>query len=85
MHFHINVVRGPTFHVGAITGIAKLGGDTATWTDAPNPDGETAAVLRLKFNANRHLTVESENAEAYHGARAHFDGDYFKVFPLKKE
>ena len=41
------------------------------------------AKLRFKFNANRSLTLESEGAEYYHGARAYFDGRYFKVAPLK--
>lgn len=83
--FEINVVRGPTFHLGEISGTAKLKGDTATWTDAEKPEGEKAAVVRLKFNADKSLTVETENAESYHGARAYFDAQYFKTATAEKK
>ncbi|HEX2748380.1 MAG TPA: lysozyme inhibitor LprI family protein [Verrucomicrobiales bacterium] len=85
LHFEMNVVRTAAFNLGEISGTAKLEGETATWTDAPKPEGEKPAKLTFKFNANRSITIESENADAYHGAHAHFDGQYFKVAPLKKE
>ena len=83
LHFEINVVRTAAFNLGQISGMAKLEGETATWTDAPKPEGEKAAKLTFKFNANRSVTIESENADSYHGAHAHFDGRYFKVASLK--
>jgi hypothetical protein len=85
LHFEINVVRTAAFNLGNISGTAKLSGETAAWTDAPKPEGEKAATLKFKFNANRSLTIESENADAYHGAHAHFDGQYYKVVQAEKK
>lgn len=85
LQFEINVVRTAAFNVGDVSGVAKLEGETATWTDAPKPQGDKAAVLKFKFNPDRSLTVESENADSYHGHNAHFDGRYFKVAPLPKK
>jgi uncharacterized protein YecT (DUF1311 family) len=85
LHFEISVVRSPAFHTGNLSGTAKPSGESASWTDAPKSEGKKVAKLRFKFNANRSLTLESEGAEYYHGARARFDGWYFKVAPLKAD
>ncbi|HWB05760.1 MAG TPA: lysozyme inhibitor LprI family protein [Verrucomicrobiales bacterium] len=85
LHFEINVVRTPAFNLGEISGTATLSGGSASWTDAPKPEGEKPATLTFTFNANRSLTIKSENADSYHGHNAHFDGQYFKIAPLKPE
>lgn len=85
LDFEIDVVRTPSFALGNIGGAAKLNGDTATWTETPEDKEKKPAVVRLKFNADKSLTVETENAESYGGHRAYFDAQYFKAVTAGKK
>jgi len=85
--FTIDVVRGPTYHVGSIAGQARINGDHARFTDAnnaerPSEDEETWLDFQL---SNPRIEVRGINTGWYHGVRAYFDGTYIRVGPLSKE
>ena len=80
LRFLIEVVRGPTYHVGALSGSAKRNGRTARFT-TPNLDGDGDAWLTFVRDGMR-LRVVADNADAFHGARAYFDGDYLRLSDL---
>jgi uncharacterized protein YecT (DUF1311 family) len=80
VRFAFDVVRGPTAHTGDIEGSARRTGNRTTFTDADPPAnqrGQKPCVIRLAFIGNR-VEVTCENTEPYHGARAYFDGVYYK-------
>ncbi len=81
LDFSIFVVRGPTAHTGELSGIAKLDGKTkARFKDEDEEafiDGKPA-VLDFLFEGNV-VEIKGENTSYYHGARAYFDGVYFKT------
>ncbi len=86
--FALSVVRGPTFHLGDISGRAEVNGSLARYTDkADDPekvkaDGETW----LNFaREGRFLVVVGVNTQYYHGARAYFDGKYVRVGEARPE
>lgn len=80
LHFTLNVVRGPTHHVGMIGGKAKLNGSTG-WFEL-KAEGEEKPTW-LTFLNNREgdgrIEVVGENTQPFHGARAYFDGSYLRV------
>lgn len=73
--FDIDVVRGPTFHTGNIDGIAGIQGEMAVFRSEDSPP----AVITLKRDSRGRIVVTEENTDAYHGARAYFQGLYFKT------
>ena len=79
-NFTINVVRGPTFHLGNLSGKAKIGSDgVAVFVDA-EPDAfidGKPCIIRFELKGKR-IQLTGENTMHYHGARAYFDGEYFK-------
>ena len=84
LFFEIDVVRGPTAHVGSLAGVASwnypLGWFSDKGRDADkDKDGETNLAFVLE---NRKLRIFGANTQYYHGARAHFDGDYVRVKDL---
>jgi uncharacterized protein YecT (DUF1311 family) len=83
--FEIDVVRGPTAHIGSISGAASwnypLGWFSDKGRDKDKPE-ETNLVFILE---NRRLRVIGANTQSYHGARAHFDGEYVRVAELSAE
>lgn len=81
--FHIDVVRGPTYHLGFVRGEAAKDGEGANfeeWREEYIFDGK-AAKISFKREGSK-VIIEGENTGAYHGARAYFDGEYFKVTDL---
>ena len=83
--FSINVVRGPTWHTGELTGIAMLKRSAAVYKERLEA-GEDREPCELTFNfVDGHIVkLEGKNTQYYHGARAYFDGTYFKVAKLDK-
>jgi len=78
--FTLDVVRGPTYHVGHLGGSAEWLGSTARFTiDAV--DGEAATWLTFVKRGIK-LEVIGENTSPYHGARAYFDGHYVRIAEL---
>lgn len=75
LEFTVNVVRGPTSHLGEIAGVAQLKGEQATYSDGEAPP----AKLDWSFEPDGVVNVTEQNTDQYHGARAYFRGQYFKV------
>ncbi len=81
--FALDVVRGPTYHLGRIDGKAKWNGGTARFsTEAPEGEGE-AWLTFVKRGPK--VEVVAENASGFHGARAYFDGHYLRIAELTDE
>lgn len=80
--FTFEVVRGPTFHLGNVEGVAKFNEDKskATWVDSSNAD----CKIFFTFEEGRMTTVTEQNTSEYHGARAYFSGTYYKVVAATK-
>ena len=77
LHFLIEVVRGPTYHVGGLSGSAERNGRTARFS-TPDLYGDGDAWLTF-IRDGMHLRVVADNADAFHGARAYFDGEYLRL------
>ncbi len=82
LYFLVACVRGPTSHVGDLTGIAvwntSIGWFSDKGRDKDKPD-ETNLSFILR---DRKLEITGANTGYYHGARAYFDGSYVKVKEL---
>jgi uncharacterized protein YecT (DUF1311 family) len=82
--FSLSVVRGPTSHTGDVSGRISLKGGNGIFHD-PNPEeGEKPAEIRFKILDNRRIEIKARNDGYLHGARAYFDGVYFKSGPLNQ-
>ena len=81
LYFLIEVVRGPTYHLGGITGIAQINGHMARYSDndTENKKKETWVTF---ITGGQRLKLITANAHYYHGARAYFDGEYLRVADL---
>lgn len=81
--FALEVVRGPTYHMGNIGGPASWNGSTARFTtESQDEDGETWLTF---IKRGLKLELIAANASSFHGARAYFDGDYVRVSELSDE
>jgi hypothetical protein len=77
----LSVVRGPTAHTGDIEGSLTEFGTNKYKLDVKNSDGKICSLLMSKNSLN-HLSVKTADYEAcqeFHGARAQFDGTFYKV------
>ena len=76
-HFGISVVRGPTFHLGDISGVLKIEGEKASFETRAEPDAKlTTLTFSPVQDGSGRIQVEGKNTHWYHGARAYFDGQY---------
>lgn len=89
IQFRIDVVRGPTAHLGYLAGVAPVNENLARFTDAQTADqakrerlGETWLTFMRRSD---HLELLTANPGYYHGARAYFYGAYYRVAPLTDE
>jgi uncharacterized protein YecT (DUF1311 family) len=83
--FGIAVVRGHSFHVGGIAGLAKKTKTGAKFVEkVPKDEEREAAILTFTLKDSGWLEVKGEHTEHHHGARAYFDGEYRKVAKLAK-
>ena len=84
--FSIEVVRGPTYHLGRIGGVAKINANMARFSDAGRAEdikAEDEDETWLTFiDRGRKIEVIGTNTLPYHGARAYFDGRYIRVAEL---
>lgn len=82
LFFVFHVVRGQSLHVGAIAGVGHwnrpLGWFSDKGREAEKPEESNIAFIEKE----RHLEVTGANTSYYHGARAYFDGAYYKIAPL---
>lgn len=82
LHFTIEVVRGPTAHLGGIAGIAAWNYPIG-WFSDKGRDKDKPTETNLAFHLrNKRLEVVGANTSEYHGARAYFDGRYVLVAGL---
>lgn len=82
LHFIIQCVRGPTSHVGGLSGIAAWNSNIG-WFSDKGRDKEKTEETNLSFILrDKKLEVIGANTGYYHGARAYFDGSYVKVKAL---
>ena len=82
LHFSIEVVRGPTAHLGAIAGLAAWN-DPIGWFSDKGRDKTRQDETNLSFVLrDGKMQLTGGNTSPYHGARASFDGDYVRVASL---
>lgn len=82
LFFVMECVRGPSFHIGGLTGVGAWN-QSIGWFSDKGRDKEREDVTNLSFILHdRQLQVIGANTSYYHGARAYFDGHYVKVEPL---
>lgn len=83
MRFTISVVRGPTYHTGAIAGRAVANEITARFSTRIDDDEAETWLTFLREDGR--IRVIGENTQFYHGARAYFDGRYLRIRELTAE
>ncbi len=78
IRFELEVVRGPTAHIGQIDGIwTPSKAQKWTWTSSPGCTAKDPECCMLEFQSfSNRIEVEELSCSAYHGARAYFDGTY---------
>jgi uncharacterized protein YecT (DUF1311 family) len=82
LYFTIEVVRGPTAHVGGLAGIAAWN-TSIGWYSDKGLDKTKSEETNLSFvQRDGKMQLTGANTSHYHGARAYFDGDYVKVGSL---
>jgi uncharacterized protein YecT (DUF1311 family) len=80
--FRLNVVRGPTSHTGDVSGRVVLRNGIGIYRDPQPAEGEKAAEITFHILDDRRVEIKARNDSYLHGARAYFDGVYFKSAPL---
>jgi uncharacterized protein YecT (DUF1311 family) len=80
--FNLSVVRGPTAHTGEVSGRIVLRAGTGIFRDPDPLEGESPAEIKLNVLDDRRIEIKARNDGYLHGARAYFDGVYFKSGPL---
>ncbi|MEM1443786.1 MAG: lysozyme inhibitor LprI family protein [Verrucomicrobiota bacterium] len=83
IEFFLEVVRGPTYHLGSIGGIAETNEIEARFSiEEESADQPTWLTFRQEGGR---LAVTGINTKFYHGARAYFDGTYIRIRELTAE
>jgi uncharacterized protein YecT (DUF1311 family) len=80
--FRLSVVRGPTSHTGDVSGRVVLRNGRGIYRDPQPLEGEKAAEIAFHILDDRRVEIKARNDSYLHGARAYFDGVYFKSGPL---
>jgi len=80
--FRLSVVRGPTAHTGEASGRILLKNGTGLYRDPDPSDGEPPAEIKFNILDDRRVEIKAHNDSYLHGARAYFNGVYFKSGPL---
>jgi uncharacterized protein YecT (DUF1311 family) len=80
--FNLSVVRGPTLHTGDVSGHILLKNGNGIYRDPDPPEGEPPAEIKFIILDDRRIEIKARNDSYLHGARAYFDGIYFKSGPL---
>lgn len=83
IEFFLEVVRGPTYHLGSIGGIAETNEIEARFSiEEESADQPTWLTFRQEEGR---LAVTGINTQFFHGARAYFDGTYIRIRELTAE
>jgi hypothetical protein len=80
--FRLSVVRGPTAHTGDVSGRVILRNGRGIYRDPQPLEGEQPAEITFQILDDRRVEIKARNDAYLHGARAYFDGVYFKSDPL---
>ena len=83
--FTCEVVRGPTYHTGEISGVASWNQRIGWFSDKGRDTDKTEETNLVFADRDGCLEVIGANTTDYHGARAYFDGIYCKVGPLDEK
>ncbi|MDB6007453.1 MAG: hypothetical protein JWR15_4440, partial [Prosthecobacter sp.] len=82
LYFVVQCVRGPTSHVGGLSGVAVWNPNIGWFSDKGRDKGKDEETnLSFVYRGTR-LEIIGANTSYYHGARAYFDGSYVKVKAL---
>ena len=79
LKFEVSVVRGPTHHLGDVSGVAQINKFTARYAEPLNEEGNQGAWLTFKQHNTNFIKLEADNAQHLHGMRAYFDGVYIRI------
>lgn len=82
LHFVIQCVRGPTSHVGGLSGIASWNAGLGWFSDKGRDKEKTDETNLCFILRDRKLEVVGANTGYYHGVRAYFGGEYVKTGAL---
>lgn len=82
LFFTLEVVRGPTFHLGNIGGESTWNAPLGWFTVKDGEAGKEEETNLAFIQRSRKLEVIGANTGNYHGARAYFDGEYVRVAKL---
>lgn len=83
--FIINVVRGPTYHLGGVAGVAAWNERIGWWSDKGTDPGKVEESNLAFVDRDGCIEVIGANTSHYHGARAYFDGVYCKTRELDEK
>ncbi|MBE7437838.1 MAG: DUF1311 domain-containing protein [Spirochaetales bacterium] len=76
--FRLEVVRGPTAHLGEAEGLMEsTGKNSYTWAESEACGDETCCRLGFQISPDR-IQIEEENCTHLYGARAYFAGKYYR-------
>ena len=79
VEFSISVIRGPSYHTGELSGTARRKGTKLSYKEKVEPgDDREPAELSFTFTDGHIIKIEGKNTGHHHGARAYFDGTYYK-------
>ncbi|MCE9598370.1 MAG: DUF1311 domain-containing protein [Spirochaetia bacterium] len=76
--FEMRVVRGPTFHTGQYNGVFRRTGNSIKYRWSTSDPMVMKCDLNFTIEPGA-LQVEEVDCSGFHGARAYFDGTYFKI------
>lgn len=80
IYFTCEVVRGTSFHVGVIGGLAKVNESMARFSVAIEGSNEECWISFFNDrNEDGRIELMSVNSHEFHGARAYFDATYLRV------
>lgn len=77
--FHLEVVRGPTYHLGEVEGSVRWQGQQGTFVQTHDCGGDTPCCRLTLVQKPTFLALEEDNCHLLRGARAYFAGRYYKV------
>ena len=85
-YFALEVVRGPTFHMGGIGGKLRVNGSSAWFETSENHEDRPTwlSFVPTKDGSGR-VRIVGENTRYFHGARAYFDGSYLRMGEVSEE
>jgi uncharacterized protein YecT (DUF1311 family) len=85
LHFIVECVRGPTSHMGGLSGIAVWNNTIGWFSDKGREEGKEEETNLAFVLDGRRLNLHGAGPSYYHGARAYFNGEYVKISALNSK